>query len=140
MVAVPPAVPVAIEGQAGPALGHGEDEVDVAAPGLHLLGHHGDHLDDAEAAVGGGQRARPGLGDGVAQVEHAERGVEGLHPLGREVAGHGESLLASEAERGATGRPTVGTAGRRAAQPAAASSADFFERPVILRPSQATGS
>ena len=140
MVAVPPTVPARVEGQAGPPLGHGEDEVHVAAARLHVVGHAGDDLDHAEAAVGRGQRARPGRGDGIAQVERAQCGVEGLHPLGREVAGHGESLLPSEAACGATGRSALGTAGRRAAQPAEASSAVFFERPVILRPSQATGS
>ena len=32
MVAVPPAVPVGIEPEMGPPVGHGEDEVHVAAP------------------------------------------------------------------------------------------------------------
>ena len=53
----------------------------------------------------------------------------------------GESLVPlGGGVRARVRRTPVGIAGRGPVQPAEASSAVFFERPVILRPSQATGS
>ena len=78
MVAVPLTVP-GLEPEAGPTTVHGQDEVHVAA-GVYVVRDAGDDLDHGESAVGGGQRA-PRRGDGVGQVERAERGVK-AHPFG----------------------------------------------------------
>ncbi len=81
-----------VQGEAGPAVGHAEHEVHVALGLDDVLGGAGHHLDHAERAVGRGQRVRAGAGDGVGQVERVQRGIEGLHPFGGEVTGHGPSL------------------------------------------------
>ena len=172
MVAVPWRSPAGIERQMGPPVGHREHDVyvvtGVRAP--HVGGHARDDLHDAEGAVRRGERARARDGDGVAQVERAERGVEGLHPFGREVAGHGEYQCGAAScgrQASAAGTcpgacaqpapvPSVATTSLAArsgavliglpsliaatADSAVLSAAVSLERPRILRPSQATGS
>ncbi len=71
-----------VQRQPRPPVGHREDEVHVPAARLHVVGHAGHHLDHGEAAVGGRQRAGTGGRDRIGEVEHAQRSVERLDPLG----------------------------------------------------------
>ena len=114
----------------------------VPAARLHVVGHAGDTWTTLKVPSAAASEPAPAAATASDRSSAPQRGVEGLHPLGREVAGHGESLVPSEVACGSGQRrqPRRGPPGAVADQPAEASSAVFLERPVILRPSQATGS
>ncbi len=122
MVAVPPAAPVGVELQAGPSA-----RPRSARGARHLLVHPAlpggapDHLDHAEGAVGRSQRARSRRRRRHRTGQRCQGGVEGLHPFGREVTGHGPSHAGGGRDSGRSAgawplsRPPVRRSARSAA-------------------------